>query len=226
MIFLSKWVICRFHVNLPGCTLSPTIMLQWKSLRRFLFEGNDPIGGIHPFCNWTMLKVYSVGRLVIGIFFEKMDTETLGDSNQEKFWVAQASTESKWLDFPSFPRCGCCFHRWFPSWFCGSLPGLWILAETAGKPAGFSTGVFFLAWEIPRWYSGTAPGGSFFHRFLWFNESSLRSNGVSHSLFLHPFMGLTPLKTNMELESEGFQKESPFPGVHFQVPCEFSGGCT
>ena len=20
MIFLSKWVICRFHVNLPGCT--------------------------------------------------------------------------------------------------------------------------------------------------------------------------------------------------------------
>ena len=22
MIFLSKWVICRFHVNLPGCTLN------------------------------------------------------------------------------------------------------------------------------------------------------------------------------------------------------------
>ena len=21
MIFLSKWVICRFHVNLPGCIL-------------------------------------------------------------------------------------------------------------------------------------------------------------------------------------------------------------
>ena len=20
IIFLSKWVICRFHVNLPGCT--------------------------------------------------------------------------------------------------------------------------------------------------------------------------------------------------------------
>ena len=22
IIFLSKWVICRFHVNLPGCTVS------------------------------------------------------------------------------------------------------------------------------------------------------------------------------------------------------------
>ena len=23
IIFLSKWVICRFHVNLPGCTRVP-----------------------------------------------------------------------------------------------------------------------------------------------------------------------------------------------------------
>ena len=29
----------------------------------------------------------------------------------------------------------------------------------------------------------------------------------------------TPPKTNMEPEKDGFQKESPFPGVHFQVPC-------
>ena len=33
----------------------------------------------------------------------------------------------------------------------------------------------------------------------------------------------TPPKTNMEPENDGFQKESPLPGVHFQVPCQFSG---
>ncbi len=29
----------------------------------------------------------------------------------------------------------------------------------------------------------------------------------------------TPQKFNMEPENDGFQKESPFPGVDFQVPC-------
>ena len=29
----------------------------------------------------------------------------------------------------------------------------------------------------------------------------------------------TPPKTNMEPENDGFQKESPLPGVHFHVPC-------
>ena len=29
----------------------------------------------------------------------------------------------------------------------------------------------------------------------------------------------TPPKFNMEPENDGFQKESPFPGVDFQVPC-------
>ena len=28
MIFLSKWVICRFHVNLPGCNSSSICFLQ------------------------------------------------------------------------------------------------------------------------------------------------------------------------------------------------------
>ena len=32
------------------------------------------------------------------------------------------------------------------------------------------------------------------------------------------FGSYTPPKTNMEPEKDGFQKESPFPGVHFQVP--------
>ena len=27
----------------------------------------------------------------------------------------------------------------------------------------------------------------------------------------------------MEPENDGFQKESPFPGTSFQVPCEISG---
>ena len=30
-------------------------------------------------------------------------------------------------------------------------------------------------------------------------------------------------KTNMEPEKDGFQKESPFPNHHFQVPCSFRG---
>ena len=29
----------------------------------------------------------------------------------------------------------------------------------------------------------------------------------------------TPPKFNMEPENDGFQKESPFPVVDFQVPC-------
>ena len=33
----------------------------------------------------------------------------------------------------------------------------------------------------------------------------------------------TPPKLNMESENDGFQKESPFPGVDFQVPCSTSG---
>ena len=31
--------------------------------------------------------------------------------------------------------------------------------------------------------------------------------------------GHTPPKFNMEPENDGFQKESPFPGTSFQVPC-------
>ena len=48
-------------------------------------------------------------------------------------------------------------------------------------------------------------------------------------LLFHPYRliffadGLKPPTTlpkfNMEPENDGFQKESPFPGVDFQVPC-------
>ena len=37
--------------------------------------------------------------------------------------------------------------------------------------------------------------------------------------FSNETFSATPLKTNMEPEKDGFQKESPFPGLHFQVPC-------
>ncbi len=33
------------------------------------------------------------------------------------------------------------------------------------------------------------------------------------------FSMLTPPKFNMEPENDDFQKESPFPGADFQVPC-------
>ena len=36
----------------------------------------------------------------------------------------------------------------------------------------------------------------------------------------------TPPKFNMEPENDGFQKESPFPGTSFQVPCENFRGVT
>ena len=29
IMFLSKWVICRFHVNLPGCTV---VILDYSNL--------------------------------------------------------------------------------------------------------------------------------------------------------------------------------------------------
>ena len=32
-------------------------------------------------------------------------------------------------------------------------------------------------------------------------------------------MAFTLPKVNMEPENDGFQKEFPFPGVDFQVPC-------
>ena len=34
---------------------------------------------------------------------------------------------------------------------------------------------------------------------------------------------ITPLEINMEAQHDAFQKDIPFPGTHFQVPCETSG---
>ena len=61
---------------------------------------------------------------------------------------------------------------------CGPA-GLWILAETAGKPAG-STGVFFWRGRFPGGIP-SAPGGTFLDGSELVigscgNESSLRSN--------------------------------------------------
>ena len=44
MIFLPKWVICRFHVNLPGCTLHETNSKRtWKWMVGF---DEIPFGGM------------------------------------------------------------------------------------------------------------------------------------------------------------------------------------
>jgi len=36
IIFLSKWVICRFHVNLPGCRKFPRIRTPQESGKELL----------------------------------------------------------------------------------------------------------------------------------------------------------------------------------------------
>ena len=45
MMFLSKWVICRFHVNLPGCNWEPPLakcaiwmgpICLWRPLTKLL----------------------------------------------------------------------------------------------------------------------------------------------------------------------------------------------
>ena len=52
IIFLSKWVICRFHVNLPGCSthgffslvelfVRSCIFPKWRKLRPFFWGGMD-----------------------------------------------------------------------------------------------------------------------------------------------------------------------------------------
>ena len=42
MIFLSKWVICRFHVNLPGCK----DVGHWTSRENIFFDKTQLISGV------------------------------------------------------------------------------------------------------------------------------------------------------------------------------------
>ena len=60
-----------------------------------------------------------------------------------------------------------------------------------------------------------------------FNMGVSKNNGIPKSSILigfsiinHPFWG-TPIfgNTHMEPKNDGFQKESPIPGWHFQMPC-------
>ena len=48
------------------------------------------------------------------------------------------------------------------------------------------------------------------------------AGGLTHQAFSgevgQDHVHLTPPKMNMEPEHDGFQKERPFPGAHFQVP--------
>ena len=45
IMFLSKWVICRFHVNLPGCRLTTIPLLTW-----------NVIFGFWSLLNWKYLE--------------------------------------------------------------------------------------------------------------------------------------------------------------------------
>ena len=57
-----------------------------------------------------------------------------------------------------------------------------------------------------------------FHPPIWFNICCARQIG-SISPRIRVNIKNTPQKFNMESENDGFQKESPFPGANFQVPC-------
>ena len=52
IIFLSKWMICRFHVNLPGCRLqTPIFWLERKGLTNlnlYLQKKTDVASDHHP----------------------------------------------------------------------------------------------------------------------------------------------------------------------------------
>ena len=48
MMFLSKWVICRFHVNLPGCNWEPPVFLIYTTLAKCTIW-------MGPICLWWPL---------------------------------------------------------------------------------------------------------------------------------------------------------------------------
>ena len=61
IIFLSKWVICRFHVNLPGCSSpSPLLLPPCVSLARH--EAADAKALQHPLMPWLLRRGGEVSR--------------------------------------------------------------------------------------------------------------------------------------------------------------------
>ena len=64
IIFLSKWVICRFHVNLPGCSHVGKLggcILQAETE----FQGRWAAGGGYRTSFWP---VYGGGKKPLGVF--------------------------------------------------------------------------------------------------------------------------------------------------------------
>ena len=54
----------------------------------------------------------------------------------------------------------------------------------------------------------------------WYSSACLTEGNLMVAMAAHMlFSTNTPPKLNMEPENDGFQKESPFPGTSFQVPC-------
>ena len=80
----------------------------------------------------------------------------------------------------------------------------WDIKETQPK--------LYVRKHCPRFSSHIAMGKS--TMLLASSQKNQEVTGYSH---IH-FYG-TPPKFNMEPENDGFQKESPFPGTSFQVPC-------
>ena len=72
IVFLSKWVICRFHVNLPGCSDSFYVYLVmiWshptETTTEFLAPDNESQGLFNPIAMTVqkLVKLHRRERLV------------------------------------------------------------------------------------------------------------------------------------------------------------------
>ena len=53
----------------------------------------------------------------------------------------------------------------------------------------------------------------------WMDTRPLTTSWYTCEVLIHVCLWSTPPKFNMEPEDHGFQKDFPFPGTYFQVPC-------
>ena len=81
--------------------------------------------------------------------------------------------------------------------------------------------LIFLRGYFPRGSKCNALRRTVYGRFFFLRRCSNAEQPLVKSLkwILHPRLPNTPPKFNMEPENNGFQKDFPFPGTYFQVPC-------
>ena len=54
IIFLSKWMICRFHINLPGCiSVFFSSWVWWCQRSWYLQHKNDQLSKVAPMIGWA-----------------------------------------------------------------------------------------------------------------------------------------------------------------------------